>query len=440
MPKNLSRLWWYSLVVKLILSIFLPLFNDETYYLFWSKYLQLSYFDHPPFISWLYFLGLPFNDFLNLVRLPSIVLGHITLLVFIKIAQFYMDEQRLYWFFWLSLFMPFFGPASLISTPDLPLLFFWALSLLIIIRIFNGDNYWTQFVLLGLSLGLGFTSKYPMVLIAPIFFVALFLRGTKRFLGSYWNFLIMLSTFILGSLPVFWWNIANNFQSFRFQVEHGVGSKIWNPEWTVTYVLGQVFILFPIILIFSLRSKSRKPSFKIIKWAAWIPLVFFFLTSFKGRVEANWPLVAHPSMLILAVSSPRFSKKWLQIILFFWITIFCFFYINFFGHFLPIKKLEESKEFDAIIPYIQQYQPLYARTFQMASQLSFKTKKNIYKLKGMNRYDFFDQLAEAKPLGSTFYLATEQGDSLPQEWLDLGFHTTEILPISDRYFLWKVEK
>lgn len=440
MRKDLIRLWLFTLFFKIVIAGFLPLFNDEAYYWVWSKHLQLSYYDHPPFISWLYWLGQPLDKYFNFVRLPSVILGHLTFWFWLEIAYKFLDGKLLKWFFWLSLFMPFVGPASLIATPDLPMLFFWSISLLLLLNILEGKNSSIYFVLLGLSIGFGFSSKYLMVLVAPIFFYSVFAKGIKNFFVNTKNFLYLLSFFSLGSLPVFWWNFQNNFQSFRFQIDHGVGAKTWNPEWTLTYTLGQIALLSPFVIYFALRNNNKSFQTIVIKWAAWVPLIFFFLTSFKGRVEANWPIMAHPSFLLLALQCHQFDAKWFRVLTTFWVCLFSAIYLNFFCDYLPIEKLREFKKFDPVIPSLNRFTPIYARTFQMASQLSFKTKQNIYKLKGMNRFDFFDSLSEFQPDGSVFYIIIEKGDQLPSEWMLKGYNVVDAHQINDKYEIWKVER
>ena len=55
--------WFFLLlavlgVVYAALAGWAPLHDDELYYWCWSKELQLSYFDHPPLLGWLEWLGM----------------------------------------------------------------------------------------------------------------------------------------------------------------------------------------------------------------------------------------------------------------------------------------------------------------------------------------------------------------------------------------------
>jgi hypothetical protein len=51
-----KKLWWLigiSIVVKLVLSYFLELGNDEVYYYTYALQPDWNHFDHPPMVGWL---------------------------------------------------------------------------------------------------------------------------------------------------------------------------------------------------------------------------------------------------------------------------------------------------------------------------------------------------------------------------------------------------
>ena len=56
-----EKIVFYCLIIKLALAAYIPFFYDEAYYWFWGNNLRLSYYDHPPFVSYLYFLGQGFD-------------------------------------------------------------------------------------------------------------------------------------------------------------------------------------------------------------------------------------------------------------------------------------------------------------------------------------------------------------------------------------------
>ena len=53
---NLIFLFTIFIFIKLALIKHTPLINDETYTLTISRYFSLSYFDHPPLMTWIAYL------------------------------------------------------------------------------------------------------------------------------------------------------------------------------------------------------------------------------------------------------------------------------------------------------------------------------------------------------------------------------------------------
>ncbi len=48
-------LWWVGLatIARLLVVARLPLGNGEAYYYSWSRFLDWSYYDHPPLVAWM---------------------------------------------------------------------------------------------------------------------------------------------------------------------------------------------------------------------------------------------------------------------------------------------------------------------------------------------------------------------------------------------------
>ena len=81
-------------LTKLTVIKNIPLINDEAYTLTISRYLSLSYFDHPPLMMWVsYFLHLfEFVSF-NTFRIPFIAFGLLTSFFLYKIASRIYSKQ-----------------------------------------------------------------------------------------------------------------------------------------------------------------------------------------------------------------------------------------------------------------------------------------------------------------------------------------------------------
>ncbi|QDK39498.1 glycosyltransferase family 39 protein [Bdellovibrio sp. NC01] len=412
--KDLKRIWLISLIVKLVLSALIPLSADEAYYWVWSHRLQLSYFDHPPMVAWLFYLGHFLEPFMNAVRWPAVLLGHCTLALGILFLKDVFDLNKIRWWMYLILFSPLLGFGSMIVTPDLPVVFFWMLSLYLLKEVLEKKSA-QSYLLLGASLGLGFCAKYHIVLFVPA--LILYFLFEKKWKEIQWKYVpLTILTGLIFCLPVILWNYQNEWASFTFQLKHGLERESYHFSWTSSYVFGQIGIIFPWVLWAALRAKVPD-KIRFVYYFAWFPLAFFFLTSFRALVEANWPIIALPAVCILAAAHPKI-QKWLRYYVGFWAVIIIFVLT---ALFVPAirnsnDKIREPFELQELSEIAHEYSPLYAASYQMSASLWYFSKTPVFKLKGISRFDFFDTLPEAVPAGNKFYLVKRERNGVP-EWL-----------------------
>jgi 4-amino-4-deoxy-L-arabinose transferase-like glycosyltransferase len=333
----------------------------------------------------------------------------------------------------LMLLSPLTGPGSLILTPDVPLLFFWSLSVLVLDRAFERPRF-RDSLLLGLTLGLGFTSKYHIVLFGPAALAAVLVcRRWAWFRPD--RVAGLLVGLAAGAAPVLLWNAANDWVSFGFQLRHGLGGEAWNPSWTLDYLGGQLLILFPPIAWFAFRRRPRGDT-----WLLWllgvVPLGFFLLTSFKGRVEANWTTVAYPPLLALAVIH-GLPRRVLRFVLVFWAVGLALVLSDVAGRWAPLDpppKTREYERFEALAEIdVETVRPLYARSYQMASQMAWAHRRPVYKLRGMNRVDFFDFRPESLPTTGRYFVVLRREERLPEWARDAGHEVRRRTPVDDRH-------
>lgn len=435
---DIKKIWWLSLIFKLLIACILPLSADEAYYWVWSHNLQLSYFDHPPMVSWLFWLGHIFEPLGSAVRWPAVILGHCSLLLWVALLQRIFSVTKIKTWLYVVLFSPLLGFGSIIVTPDIPIVFFWSYAIWAFCNALESRNLKDYFIF-GLALGLGFCSKYHIVLFLPCLLA--YLSFEKKWTQvRRQGVLTTLISGLIFSLPVIIWNYQNDFASFEFQLKHGLEKQDYTFEWTLGYVLGQIFIIFPPILYSAIKG-SRLPQGRLFLYFAWLPLAFFFLTSFRALVEANWPIVAYPAILALACLY-GFSK--LQLRLYF--GVFASLYLVVFSSlFIPSvrglnEKISEPYELQDIAKTVSSLESVYGSSYQIAASLWYFTKKPVYKLKGIGRIDFFDSLENADPQ-QTFHLVKKTGDGIPQ-WLseDSSWRQMSTENILPRFELIKFEK
>lgn len=415
---RIAKIWWASLFIKLVLSAILPLSPDEAYYWVWSNHLQASYYDHPPMISWLLYLGHFFDSIGNAVRWPIVLIGHLTLLVGLKILQSlgHGDEKSQNSWMILALFSPLIGFGSLIATPDIPLLFFWSLTIYFSLQALQTKET-KYFLYFGIALGLGFCSKYHIVLWPIILLIYLFTSGKFRELLAK-NIGASLLGFLIFAAPVLIWNYQNDFISFRFQIMHGLGRKDWHTQWTTDYIAGQFLLLIPSLPYLFFKSWKQN-HLRLLKVGSIFPFLFFLWSSHKGHVEANWPIVGYIcALLFCACADVKNINRWLTAHSVFWsaLAVICFSQIYHpWASWLP-EKLSEPRQFQNMASQVKELAPLYADTYQLASILSYERREEVRKLYDMSRIDFYDFLENHPPQVPMFFLIKNKETNLPS-WL-----------------------
>jgi hypothetical protein len=270
-------------------------------------------------------------------------------------------------------------------------------------------------------------SMLPLLALSPQVRSA-FLRG--------WPFIVI--GLAVGTAPVWIWNYMNDFASIKFQTAHGLGRKFWKPSWTIHYIIAQVLLVFPVVLYWALRARQMPAVFKLI---AWVPLMFFVFTTYRGYVEANWPVAAYPAVFALAASTFPSSRKSLWFTVWLWgalmATLAAVIVVQ--PTWSERLKVREFHQYDRLIDEAREFEPLFARSYQMASKMSFELGRPVYKLKGMNRKDFFDYLEESAPRSEYYYLAVEKGDRLPKIYRDAGHTVEETVSAAGEFEIWKVK-
>lgn len=430
---QIRKIFWWSLAIKLIVGGLLPLTGDEAYYWVWSRHMQLSYYDHPPFVAWLYWLGSPLDFLPGSVRWAGILFGHVALALWLRLLDPFLNlSQKKIWL-WLALLSPLMGGSGIVVTPDLPLMLFYALSLWLFF-LWSKKPDWRMSLGFGVAIGLGLSSKYMMVLF-PLSLLPVILMAKKVRQAFFKNLHWLVVGGIAGFLPVLLWNVMHDWASFKFQAGHGLGRK-WKPNWTIEYILAQIGLIFPPVLYWAVKSGKRLPL--VFHFLAWTPLVFFLFTTSRGYVEANWPIAAYPAVFALAASCYPHNSRSLKFTVGLWGSLLAalFTVLIWRPNWSKEHKFREFYQFSAVEEAGKNLYPLYARSYQMASKMTFDLGRPIFKLRGMNRKDFFDFLEESEPKEKEFYVAVEKTDVLPVTFST--YQVLDIIPVDEVYEIRKI--
>lgn len=310
-----------------IISIFImgPMPQDA-YYFFYAQHPSLSYFDHPPAIAYLLWLFTTvFGHHVIAIKLAVTSLTILTCLSVYQLALKFLGEKERIKAIVLFLSSLMVSILSLISTPDTPLLFFWALSLLALYEAIFKERklFW---LLAGFLMGLAFDSKYTAVFLpAGMILFLLFSAKHRKYLFTIWPW---LSGFlmILTSAPVIIWNVNNHFASFAFQGSqrmHDAAAFSIKPTLFLGLIGHQLALLIPVFFItvilsvYQLIKKyainlKQMPDKHIFLLCFFLPLFLTFLClSPIYWVKINWMMPAYITGTLLAAT--LINGKWLRI-------------------------------------------------------------------------------------------------------------------------------
>lgn len=303
--KHLFYGTWFLL--NIIQSAATGLLDDEAYYWVYSRFPDWGYFDHPPMVALLIKAGYALFPTEFGVRVLFAVMSAGSVWLIQKLLS--IKDHLLYYTIMLSMGLLQIG--GIIAIPDTPLLFFTVLFFLVYKKFLKPQGFLLS-ILLGLTMALMLYSKYHGVLI--IFFTLI--SNPKLFTRIY--IYIAGITGLLLLSPHLYWQYTNGFPSVQFHLleRNAPGYKI---IYTLEYVLGQLLLAGPLATVILWWAAFRKKPADRFERALKVTMVgiyvFFFITTLKGRVEANWTI---PAFVPLIVLSHQFlldkfnARRWLS--------------------------------------------------------------------------------------------------------------------------------
>lgn len=295
--KYLQKQHYYILgawfIINLLQSVFTGLHSDESYYWMYSENLAWGYFDHPPMVALLIHIGHLLLPGEIGVRLILVLMSTATLaLIFNEIRE----TKNLFFatVFVLSFPLVHTHIAGFMAIPDVPLLFFTMLFLILYRKFLEKPGIKLS-VLLALVITAMIYSKYHAFLVVGF----TVLSNLKLFRNKYFWLTVFLSLILL--TPHIWWQIANEFPTFKYHLVER--AKPLRLKYVFPNIINQLLMAGPLtfVLIFwrllkvDIKNKfTRALVFNILGF-----YILFFLLSFKNRIEAHWAAAIIP-MLMLA--------------------------------------------------------------------------------------------------------------------------------------------
>ncbi|SDU15181.1 Dolichyl-phosphate-mannose-protein mannosyltransferase [Polaribacter sp. Hel1_33_78] len=314
--KNKAISWVLGFqLFRLILLPFMGLMPQDAYYYLYGQNLSLSYFDHPGMIGYLLRIFTEiFGQSIFTIKFADFIITTLTILSFYKLASYFLSKQKLARAIVLLASTIFVSILSFNSTPDVPLLLFWTLSLICLYKAIFEEKKWF-WILGGIAMGLAFNSKYTALLlqIGLIAFLIFSNKYRKLFLSPWFWISLLLSVAV--TFPVWYWNYQNEFASFAFQSSERTSSisefKI-SPKNFFGAIGHQMFLLLPILFLIFITFTYKYVKRALIKFkipqAKTLFLLAFFIPTFVGFfsltpiywVKLNWMMPSYITGIILA--------------------------------------------------------------------------------------------------------------------------------------------
>jgi 4-amino-4-deoxy-L-arabinose transferase-like glycosyltransferase len=258
------------------------------------------------------------------IHLAAILLSIPMTIAVFRLGSILFNERVGFWSAVVINITFIYALGALIITPDSPMLLFWVFVMIACYTIDRGGSklWW---ILLGIFLGAGFVSKYPIAfagLGALIYFISSAER--RKWFATPWPYISLLAALIM-SLPVIYWNYAHDWASFAFQSSRRAGEMTRvRADFFLGYIgtIIGVYGVVPLPLLFAGIGNSAKEAFRRFSSNHWLlisfslPLVLFlFPLSLIYWVKMNWTAPAFIGWFIAGAAYyfANENKRWVRI-------------------------------------------------------------------------------------------------------------------------------
>jgi hypothetical protein len=313
----------------------IDLSGDEAHYWDWSRQLDWSYYSKGPLVAYIirascWALG---QDSMPAVRFPAVVLATGTsILTYLLTRKLFGSDRLALGTVLMYHVVPMFVAGSMLMTIDPPFFFCWALATYLLAHAALDGRRWVWPVI-GVVVGVGFLAKYSMLLwFVPMVLFLVTDREARRALRSPGPW-VAIGLSLLFLTPVAVWNARHGWVSFH-HVATQTGTSA-DGKFRITNVLeflgGQLGVVGPGIFVIMAagvlyainphrtgvdeegrpvrrlwpRALEGRPEPRVreMRFLAWFGVIFFgltFLSSFRTKVQLNWPAPAYFTLMILA--------------------------------------------------------------------------------------------------------------------------------------------
>ncbi|MDL2230917.1 glycosyltransferase family 39 protein [Bacteroidales bacterium OttesenSCG-928-L19] len=360
----------------------------------YARFLDWGYFDHPPMVALFIKIGSFIKGELG-TRLMAILSQILVLWLLWKIIdEKSPDNRKVLLFFGIAASIIMFQIYGFVITPDVPLLLFTTLFLLIYKR-FLAENGTRDAILLGVVMAGMIYSKYHALLVIGL----VVLSNLKLLLNK--RFYLSVAITLLLLIPHIHWQYIHDFPSFSYHlISRSDGFSFINP---ILYWVNQLVVFNPVMFVLTIFILFKYKPENLFERALFFiiggVIAFFFLMSFRGHVEPHWTIVIALPIIILfykyALKSISF-KKILNRFVFPVIILILFFgvelVVNLFN--LP-HGFSHNREFAEKTALLAGERPIaFENSYQKASVYSYYTGKKSTSINNtsyrQNQYDIWN--------------------------------------------------
>ncbi len=286
------------------------LYGDEAQYWSYAVEPAFGYYSKPPMVAWAIQAGLlACGEGEACLRLASPLLhGAAALLVF-ALARALFDARTALWSAVVYATLPGVSYSALLISTDVPLLAFWTLALLALVRLRDrpGEAGWAW--VLGLAFGLGMLSKYAMgyLLVCLVVYAAVDPAG-RRLLADrrLWG---GLALGVAVWSPNLLWNLRQGGAALLHVGENAnLGTEVWQPMEGLGFLGAQFGVMGPVLfaaLLWRVAGLRRRPAGAGERFllAFSLPMLAIVLVqAFLHGANANWAATAFPAASVLVVA------------------------------------------------------------------------------------------------------------------------------------------
>ena len=333
---------WF--IINLLQGVFTEIQEDEAYYALYGEHLAWGYFDHPPMVGLMTFLSSIFFSGTLGVRFFTIIASCLSLWVMWLIANGRPFDpstnsgtsglrnlndikakvvepvetptsKNIVLFFTLACSIVMFNIYGFVTTPDVGLILFSALFLLVYQR-YLAERTWPRALLMGVLMACMVYSKYHAFLL-----LGLIVLSNLKLLkdGKFWTACHVALVLLI---PHILWQVNADFPSFKYHLSQRSEPFRWS--YLLEYLPNQLLIFNPLtfgavvyVLIPPALLKRGTPAGVFERGLKFILIGFFFffwLMAFRGHVEPHWTIVCSIPVVVLLYRRALVDNKLMRFI------------------------------------------------------------------------------------------------------------------------------